>query len=83
MTFKEKLIEICMWIGGGLAALLLLVMCAADGYMSGLTKYKIVAPGIEDICGSIETQPCGIEATNCESGAQYKCVTNATVESVR
>lgn len=81
MTAKEKLVEVLAWIGGVLSLLCLLVMCAAGEYGLGSRKHKIFAPGIEDMCASIENEPCGAKITQCESGAEYRCVTNLIIQS--
>lgn len=77
MTMKEKLVEILAWIGGGLALLLMVVMCATEKRLGG---HKVTASGIEDVCASVENEPCGAKITQCESGAEYRCVSNVVIQ---
>ena len=80
MTLKDKMIELLTWIGGAVALVLLLALCSIDKVSS--KKRSVSAPGIQDSCYSFEQQPCGLNISDCESGAEYKCVTNAVVGRV-
>jgi hypothetical protein len=78
MTLKDKMVEFFTWVGGGIALMLLLALCSVDNKITS-KKYNVTAPGIEDSCYSFEPQSCGVNISDCESGAEYKCVTNAVV----
>lgn len=83
MSVKQKVVDTLLWIGGGVALLLLVAMCTATEYVEKSKKYKILAPGIEDMCSTVEDQACGLHIKDCLSQKEYRCVTNASVEEMR